>query len=553
MMSKKTQKTPSAKFLKGKGTDSGNGGALGSQVIVGALAIITLVLAFSLNLGDIAVKESELKDSPEIQQQEVIEALDNEETRTELALQTEATSPSLEHVTGEGEPFTISGKGTPEKEILLKKPDGPHSPAWVEYTVTYASRPFMSGRISFYGTAAEYENGRYFTLNVTDYFVSDHSNKEPYTRTGSFWLAGDADVPVRMSDLADNAEWTVTVHSAKDAPVLRPGDSLSGTSSQGVHAFRYIADKPTKVQATTHQPVSEEENERLRSFNNGLSLMWIDSDDYHEAVVQEQTVLSLAYNHRFSKLSQADYEGSTELLPGDYLMSARALGEDLNLSFTEAGPTIEGEYSAYALNPAEPIDELSGETGLAEDDFLALKVMPAGPRLMHFSAEGPQAGDTFSLYNPASTHGILQTSSWSYDDVNGVILIPANQVGGRYELGGSNPWKITTYSVDAIPTYKPGDRISGTGPMLFYLEPGQDVTARLERENNGDDRGRSRLRVYSAEGPLDSRSPSTWLELYTTSLSSTSIEIKLQQTDEPALFYFDISATVSWKLALEGR
>lgn len=552
-MSKKTQKTPSAKFLKGKSADSGNGGIFDSQVIIGALVIITLVLAFSLNLGDIAVKESEIKDSPEIQQQEVIESLENEETRTELALQTEATSPSLEHVTGEGEPFTISGKGSPEKEILLKKPDGPHSPAWVEYTVTYASRPFMSDTISFYGTAAEYENGRYFTLNINDSFVSDHSNKEPYTRTGSFWLAGDADVPVRMSGLADNAEWTVTVHSAEDAPVLRPGDSLSGTSSQGIHAFRYIADKPTKVQATTHQPVSEEENERTRFNRSALNLMWIDSDSYHEAVVTEQTVLELAFNHSSSKLTQADYEGSTELLPGDYLMSARAQGEDWNISFTDANPTIEGEPSAYALNAEEPIDELSGETGLAEDDFLALKVMPAGPRVMHFSAEGPQAGVTFSLYNPASTHGVLQTSSWSYDDVNGVILIPANQVGGRYELDSSTPWKITTYSADAIPTYKPGDQISGTGPMLFYLEPGQDVTARLERENNGDDRGRSRLNVYSAEGSLDSRSPSTWLELYTTSLSSTSVEIKLQQTDEPALFYFDISATVSWKLALEGR
>lgn len=552
-MSKKTQKTPSAKFLKGKSADSGNGGIFDSQVIIGALVIITLVLAFSLNLGDIAVKESEIKDSPEIQQQEVIESLENEETRTELALQTEATSPSLEHVTGEGEPFTISGKGSPEKEILLKKPDGPHSPAWVEYTVTYASRPFMSDTISFYGTAAEYENGRYFTLNINDSFVSDHSNKEPYTRTGSFWLAGDADVPVRMSGLADNAEWTVTVHSAEDAPVLRPGDSLSGTSSQGIHAFRYIADKPTKVQATTHQPVSEEENERTRFNRSALNLMWIDSDSYHEAVVTEQTVLELAFNHSSSKLTQADYEGSTELLPGDYLMSARAQGEDWNISFTDANPTIEGEPSAYALNAEEPIDELSGETGLAEDDFLVLKVMPAGPRVMHFSAEGPQAGVTFSLYNPASTHGVLQTSSWSYDDVNGVILIPANQVGGRYELDSSTPWKITTYSADAIPTYKPGDQISGTGPMLFYLEPGQDVTARLERENNGDDRGRSRLNVYSAEGSLDSRSPSTWLELYTTSLSSTSVEIKLQQTDEPALFYFDISATVSWKLALEGR
>lgn len=535
------------------GSAVGSSSGLSTQTFVLLLSVIVLVFAFSLNLGEIIDKEREVRSSPEVKQQEVLEFLEKDEKRTELAVQTEAKSPSLDKVTGQGEAMTLSGTGDPVNEILLKKPDGPESPAWVEYSVTYAHKPYLSDSISMYGKAAKTENGRYFTLNFRDFFVVDDSVKEPYTRTGSFWLAGEADVPVRLSGLGPEDKWTITIRSAADAPVLRPGDTLSSRSGQGVQAFRYIADRPTKVEAISHQPLGKEEVDRLRWANNSLKLMWIDSDDQHENLVSEQTVLSLASNHVRSQLSQSAYEGSTELLPGDYLMSTQALGEDWQLSFTDSDPTMEGQPPAYALNPLEPIDDLSGETGLAEGDFLALKVLPAGPRLMHFSAEGPQVEDTFSLYVPSANMSLNQSSSASYDDVNGVILVPEDRVKSQIELRASTPWKIKTYSLDALPTYRPGDRLSGTGPMLFYLEPGQEVTARLERVNNGDDRGRSRLRIHTAEGAVDSRSPSDWLELYTTSLSSTSIEVKLQPTDEPTLFYFDISATVSWKLALEGR
>lgn len=525
---------------------------LGSQGVLLILTILTLGCAFIFNIGDTFVQEQEVKESPEFKRERILSALGQEKSRTEIAAKEDAYSPSLEYMTGEGQPVTITGQG-PQK-ILFEKPDGPKSPAWVEYKIIQHSEKWSKfENYSIYASTGPLKYGKSYTVDFYDQYLTKQGEESSHTRTGSFWLAGDAEVPIDLS-LDPEDTWEFTIHSAKDAPVLRPGDSLAGNLSQGPQAFRYLADRKSRVEGNIDQPTDKEILESFTFDHFNLNLSWIDAESDTTVFSANQNILSLSSGYRGSKLSQSSYWGSTELLPGEYLMSVQAQAGDWDLNFVDVNPKIsaEADISVYALKETEPIDNYSGNEGLSEEEHLSLKENPAAPRILHFSAQGPQAGETFSIRNISDPLWSSITTPWSYDDINGYVLLSADELGEKFRVSGPNPWKISTYGTDAIPTYRPGDYISGTGPMLFYLEPGQKVRAILERENNGDDGGRSSVKIYSAEGEVDSRSSREWLEVYSTSLSSLSIETNLAALEEPTLFFFEISPTVSWKLALEA-
>lgn len=526
---------------------------LGSQGVLLILTILTLGCAFVFNIGDTFVLKNEvLREPPEVKREKVLSALEQEKSRIEIATKEDAYSPSLQYMTGEGQPISISGKGS--QEILLEKPDGPKSPAWVEYKIIQHSEKWLkSESYRIYASTGSSKHGKSYTVGFYDQYLTNQGEESSYTRTGSFWLAGEAEVPIDLS-LDPEDTWEFTIHSAKDAPVLRPGDSLAGDSSQGPQAFRYLADRKSRVEGNIAQFADKESLEIFRFLDSGLNLSWIDAESNTKVFSVNQNVLSLGENHANSKMSQPSYWGSSELLPGEYLMSVQAQAEDWNLKFVDVNPKIsaEVEVSTYALNNSNVIDNYSGDRSLSKRERLSFEENPAAPRILHFSAQGPQAEETFSISSELITSWSPITTSWSYDDINGYVLLSVDELDGTFKVNGSNPWQISTYGTDAIPTYRPGDYISGTGPMLFYLEPGQHVRAILERENNGDDGGRSPVKIYSAEGEVDSRPSQEWLEVYSTSLSSLSIETNLVAVEEPTLFFFEISPTVSWKLALEA-
>lgn len=525
---------------------------LGSQGLVLILTLLILGCAFIFNIGDLSIQEREVKESPEFKRERVLSALGQEKSRTEIAAKEDAYSPSLQHMTGEGKPAKISGKGS--KKIIFEKPDGPKSPAWVEYKIIQHSEKWsIFEHYSIYASTGPLKYGKSYTVDFSEQYLTKQGEESSHTRTGSFWLAGEAEVPIDLS-LNPEDTWEFTIHSAKDAPVLRPGDSLAGDLSQGPQAFRYLADRKSRVEGNIEQPTDKEILESFTFDHFSLNLSWIDAESDVTVNSVNQNILSLSSGYRGSKLSQSSYWGSTELLPGEYLMSVQARVGDWDLKFLDVNPKISAEsnFSSYALKETGRIDSHSGDGGTSEGEQISFKENPAAPRILHFSAQGPQADGGFSIGNISDSSWTPITTSWSYDDINGYVLLSADELGEKFRVSGPNPWKISTYGTEAIPTYRPGDYISGTGPMLFYLESGQRVRAILERENNGDDNGRSRVKIYSAEGEVDSRPSQEWLELYSTSLSSLSVESNLVAVEEPTLFFFDISPTVSWKLALEA-
>lgn len=519
-----------------------------SQTPLVVLGALVLVIGLSFNLGSLLTEENQMIRSPESADRQILASLEESPVRTELPSTEEGVSLSLEYVTGKGQPKTVSGTAENSDSIVLEKPDGPQSPAWVEYTVHFSDARYERG-IGFYGRTSK-DSSRQYSFSVEDRFIPP-SEKAELTRKGSFWVVGEENPTVDISGISPGTTWSFTVHSAVDAPVLGPGQSLSGDSAQGPQAFRYTSDRETSVKGSM-QPVDAQGDDLSRSLGSGLNLFWTDADDIGSYKVTQQSVMALGRRHFNNPASQPTYSGATALLPGDYLMDTRAFYGQWELEFTEPLPELHGEFPSYKLLEATPIDEQTGTGGANdESEALALKSEPTEPRLVQYFAQGPQAGSTFSIHPQSSREsgGFSATSPWSYDDIHGVQLMTSEEVGKQFKVISRKPWEVKTYGLEALPTYGKGQQLSGTGPILFYFDGSEDTTALLERVYNGDDLGRSPVHVYSAGGQADERSPESWVELYSTTLSAESLGFELK-AGKPTLMYMDVTPTVTWRLAL---
>lgn len=550
--------SPAAGYgVNGDHTKAGGEGLLQaikhSQFLLLFIAALVLAIGISFNLSPLSIRERELSGSPQAINNGIRSEIDGSTLRQNMPSTTEAESLSLKHSTGEGEPNTYSGVGEkyvsgedPLNNIVLEKPDGPLSPAWVEYSVTTKNSMFRSPLL-FSDNTDPYQ-GRYYSFSVEHEFEQAEVPAEA-TLEGSFWIAGDKDPTMSLDGVKEGDRWSITVHSAKDAPVLRPGQTISGDKNSGPQAYRYVSDRPTTVTGTFDLSPDDDD---YRLDTPGATLQWTDADDAGRIHVTQQSLLAVGQNMEDAPASLSQAEGSTQLLRGDYLLDTVTRNGDWSFSFGEQLGDSKGGFVPYELKPAPALDHIRRETldRFPEPENITLAADPKGPRLLDYRADGPQSGNAFSIYSSSEESYLdFRVQGWqSYDNYRGVQLIPADLVSGGFSVESQRNWELSTYGLEALPTYGPGEAIEGVGPALFYFDGSQDITARLDRVNNGDAWGRSGATVYSAGGPVDNRFAEDWGVLYSTSLSADRASFKLTQ-GEPTVIYLEVSPTNSWKLS----
>lgn len=431
---------------------------------------------------------------------------------------TEAHSRDLDQIKGNA-PKVYEGTGDKE-DLAIERPDGETSPAWIEFEFIPApGTSYATEGISTTLAPSGEKNSTSISFSAPQ--PAEGKSVQPFK--GSCWLAGDDPVPLTVS-AHDDTKWKITLHSAADAPVYKPGDHVEG---KNIQAFRYQASQTSTAQADTK---TTREANRPSSVLSNFQLEWENAGDHDRAGVGRVLLAG----------GDPEFKGSVELLPGDYLMQTddSQTGTSWSMDFTEETVKQINNPNPYQLNNSAPAGEVSGEGKQKNVSLQATNDKPGilayhtttGPRSNYFGI----SNDDFWAYG----HGYLR-------DYSGVEIVNKTSGFTGLEVNSETPWSIKSYNHNAIPTYGPGDSVSFNGPAVFYWNADQETPATVHQSINGDYQNRSEFKVLRyIEGedydPLNA--------IYRSEAETINGIATMPATEKPILIQVDVSLGNSWSM-----
>lgn len=397
-----------------------------------------------------------------------------EAQQTPYVAPTEGVSFDLDKIKGkppkvfEGEFEETGTFSSTDHTINLEKPDGEDSVAWVEYEFTVDEGMYRStdARLT---AKADFENVTEDISTINIEFPDLDAEEEPQTVRGSFWLTGTKNFPINI--YSDPGRWKFTVHSAKDAPVLKPGDRLAG--GDGPVAFRYTSSAASNV-TMTNKEVAAPDSQISRRLN--VTLNWLNApykaDDSRRGITKKIIEKPMGNN-----------TGSTDLLPGDYLMSViPPEGMPISWSLDFASDALEHSSDApeFALTQ-KPLTSVEGEGSRAD---VSLKTGKNWPYVLSYQGTTDFVDHDFNIKSRDEKFYVYPTGV--NKTLRGVVVVNDKETAESLNIDARNGWKVESYAADALPTYGPGDRVRFDGPAAFYWDGSEEKTVTVHHKHSGE-------------------------------------------------------------------
>lgn len=345
-------------------------------------------------------------------------------------------------------PVVLEGDGPSQRDFI--NPSGVEGPMWAEYEFTPSEEDIKS-----YGGDI-----RFIDKNSSEDTYHDIINPRFDERVkaikGSVWV-GLGEKPsnaIRVQDY--RGHWKVTLHSAKDAPVVSSGDKISGSSDN--QAFLYQSDKPGSVKVD-YAPSSEENlNSSEKALHYSLAATFSLNYSYHDRGVYSAEVFSS---------DKDENQASTAVMQGSYPMQVNAYDSTWNLSFTDSVlPGI--PQNAHKIT----YDESRAATITGKGDEIVDLVRPdgstSGPALLKYSLK--TRGTMEVEDNWPSQVDYLQPLVFAGDTGYAPLSLDEYYKASSVKVETKAEWELSILPLSSIPTYGPGDVITADGPAVFYWD-----------------------------------------------------------------------------------